>query len=73
MAQSSAYCSLRQNLHNGKDELAGGTPTEDSNRCTLAPAGTRAPTSAAAPVIAPLAISGSANSSVVRYLEDDLQ
>ena len=73
MARSSARRSPRQNPHDGEDELAGGTPTEGSDRRTPAPAASRAPTPAVAPVIAPLAASGLANSSVVRYLEDDLQ
>ena len=73
MAWSSAHCSSCQNLHDGKEKLAGGTPTEGSNHCTLAPTAIRAPTPAAALVVAPLAASSSANSSVVRYLEDDLQ
>ena len=73
IAQSSACCSLTQNLFfDGEDELAGGTPTEGSNRCTFAPVATYAFTPAVALVIAPLATSGSANSSVVRYAEDDL-
>ena len=73
MAQSSACRSPCQNPHDGKDELAGGTPTEGSDRRTPAPAASRAPTPAVAPVIAPLAAFGSADSSVVRYSEDDLQ
>ena len=66
MARSSARRSPRQNPHDGEDELAGGTPTEGSDRRTPAPAASRAPTSAVAPVVAPLAASGSADSSVVR-------
>ena len=73
MARSSARRSPRQNPHDGEDELAGGTPTEGSDRCTPAPAASRAPTPAVAPGIAPLAASGFADSSVVRYLKDDLQ
>ena len=73
MARSSACCSPRQNPHDGKDKLAGRTPTKGSNHCTPAPAATHASTSAAAPVVSPLATSGSANSSVVRYLKDDFQ
>ena len=73
MAQSFARRSPCQNPHDGKDKLAGGTPTEGSDRRTPAPAASRAPTPAVAPVVAPLAASGSADSSVVRYLEDDLQ
>ena len=68
MAQSSAYCNPCQNSHNGKDELAGGTPTEDSDRCTPAPTATRAFTPAVTPVIARLVASGSADLSRVRYL-----
>ena len=73
MAQFSTCCSLYQNPHNGKDKLAGGTPTEGSNRCTPAPSATHAPTSSIVPVVASLIVSGSADSSVVRYLENDLQ
>ena len=72
MARSSTCRKLCQNPHNGKDELAGGTSTEDSNHCTPAPAATRALTPAFAPVVAPLVASGSADSSVVGYLKDDL-
>ena len=72
MSQSSARCSLCQNPHNGKDKLAGGTPTEENDRRTPAPAASRAPTPVVLPVVTPLAASGSADSSVVRYLEDDL-
>ena len=73
MARSSACRSPRQNPHDGKDKLAGGTLTEGSSRCTLAPAAIRVPTLAALPVIALLAASDSADSSVVRYWEDDFQ
>ena len=73
MAQSSARCSPCQNPHDGKDKLAGGNPTAGSDRHTPAPVALRAFTPAVAPVVAPLAASGSADSSVVRYLEDDLQ
>ena len=73
MAQSSARCSPRQNLYDGKDELAGGNPTEGIDHRSPAPAASLASTLAVAPVVAPLAASGSVNSSVVRYLEDDLQ
>ena len=73
MARSSARPSPRQNPHNGKNELAGGTPTEGSDRRTLAPAVTRAFTPAVPPVVTPLATSSSADSSVVKYSEDDLQ
>ena len=73
MAQSSACRSPCQNSHDGKDEVAGGTPTKGSDRRTLTPAATRTPTSATVPVVAPLAASGSANSSRVRYSKDDLQ
>ena len=73
MAQSSARCSPCQNLHNGKDELAGKTPTKSNNRCTPAPAAIYASTPAVALVVAPLVASSSANSSVVGYLKDDLQ
>ena len=72
MARSSACCSPRQNPHNSKDKLAGGTPTEGSNCCTLAAAATRAPTPIVAPVVVPLSVSGFADSSVVGYLEDNL-
>ena len=73
MARPSACHSPCQNSYNGKNELAGGTTTKSSNRCTPALAVTRAPTPAVALVVAPLVASGSANSFVVRYLEDDLQ
>ena len=73
MVWSSACCSLCQNSHNSKDELAGGTSTKGSKRRTPSPAATYAPTPAAVPVVAPLDVSGSADSSVVRYSEDDLQ
>ena len=73
MAQSSARCSPRQNPHDGKDELARGTPTNGSNRCIQVSAATRDATAAAVSVIALLATSGFADSSVVRYLEDELQ
>ena len=73
IAQSSARHSPCQNPHDGKDELAGRTPTKGSDRRTSAPAASRASTPAVAPVVALLVASGSANSSVVRYLEDDLQ
>ena len=73
MARSSARRSPCQNPHNGEDKLAGETPTEGSNRRTPVPAATRALTAAAIPVVAPLAASGSANSSVVKYSDDDLQ
>ena len=73
MAHSFTRCSPRQNPHNGKDELAGGTPTKDSNRCTPTPAATRALFPAIAPVVALLVASGSTNSSMVRFSEDNLQ
>ena len=73
MARSSARCSPRQNPHDGKDELASGTPTKGSDCRTPAPAALRACTPAVALVVAPLAAFGSADSSVVRYSEDDLQ
>ena len=73
MARSSARYSPCQNPYNGENELVGGTPTEGSDRRTPALATSRAPTPAVAPFVAPLAASGSADSSVVRYLEDDLQ
>ena len=73
MARSSACRSPCQNPHNGEDKLAGGTPTNGSDRRTPAPAATHAPTPAAVPVVASLAAFGSANSFVVRYLEDDIQ
>ena len=73
MVQSSACRSPCQNPHHGENKLAGGTLNEDSNCCTPAPAATLAPTPAASIVVAPFAASGSADSFVVRYLEDDLQ
>ena len=71
MAQSSACHNPRQNPHNGKDKLAGGTSTEGSDRRTPAPGAPHAPTPAVAPVVAPLAASSSTDSSVVRYSKDD--
>ena len=73
IAQSFACCSPCQNPHNGKDELAGGILTKGSNCRTPAPAGTFASTPAIAPVVALLVTSGSADSSVVKYLKKDLQ
>ena len=73
MAQSSTCCSPRQNPHDGKDELASGTSTEGSNRCTPISAATHAPTPAITPIITLLIASGSADSSVVRYSENNLQ
>ena len=73
MARSSARCSPCQNSYDGKDKLAGETHTEDSDRLTPTPAASPASTPAIALVVAPLAASGSANSSVIRYSEDDLQ
>ena len=73
MARSSARCSPCQNPHDDENELAGGTPTEDSDRRTPAPTTSRASTPAVASLIALLVASGSADSSMVRYLEDDLQ
>ena len=73
MARSFACFSSRQNPHNGKDEFAGGTPIQGSNCCTPVSAVTYTSIPAVAPVVAPLVVSGSANSSVVRYLKDDLQ
>ena len=73
MAESSACRNLCQNPDDGKDELAGETSTKGSNRCTPVPAATRAFTPAVVLVVALLAASGSANSSVVRYSENELQ
>ena len=73
MAWSSVYCSPHQNPHDGKDKLAGGTATVVSDCCIPTPAATHIPTPAVAPIVAPLVTSGFANSSMVRYLEDDLQ
>ena len=73
MAQSSAHRSPRQNPHDGKDKLAGGTPIKGSDHRTPAPATSRALTPAVALVVAPLAVFGSADSSVVRYSKDDLR
>ena len=73
MAWSSPHCSPRQNLYDNKDKLASWTPTEGSNCRTPAPTTTRAPISAVASVVAPLVASGFTDSSMVRYLEDDLQ
>ena len=73
MAQSSARCSPCQNLHNGKDELAGGNSTKGSNHHIPVPATTHALTPAVALFVPPLDFSGSADLSMVVYLEDDLQ
>ena len=73
MGQSSACRSSHQNLHHSKDELVGKNSTKGNNRYISTPAVTRAPTPAVAPIFAPLATSGSANSSVVRYSKNDLQ
>ena len=73
MAQFFTCCSPNQNSHNGENELAGGTPIKGSNRYIPAPATTYAFTPTFAPVVAPLAASSSANSFMIRYLEDDLQ
>ena len=74
MAWSSAYRNLCQNpLFDGKNKLAGGTPTKGSNCRTSVPATTRVSTPAIAPVVAPLVASGSVDSFMVRYLEDELQ
>ena len=73
MAWSFARHSPCQNPHNGKDKLVGGTLTKSSNRRTPAPAATRALTPAAILVVASFAAFGSADSSVVRSSEDDLQ
>ena len=73
MAQSFAHCSFRENpLFNNEDKLISGRPTKDSDRCTPSPGEIRAFTPTVALVIALLAISGSANSSVVTYSEDNL-
>ena len=73
MAQSPACCSPCQYPHDGEDELIGGTRNERNNRRTTAPAATYALTPVVASVISLLVASGSADSSMVRYLEDDLQ
>ena len=73
MAQSSACCSFCQNPQDGKDELDGGTPTKGSDRCTSTPTATFTPTPVVALVIILLVAFGSADSSAVRYLKDDLQ
>ena len=62
-----------QNPHNGKEKFASGTSTVNGNFCTPTPATTYVSTPADALVIAFVAASGSAYSSVVRYLEDNLQ
>ena len=62
-----------QNPYDGKNKLAGGIRNESNNRCTPASAATRTLILTITPVIIPLVASGSANSFVVRYLEDDLQ
>ena len=73
IALSSACRSSCQNPHDDKDKLANGTPNKGSNRCIPAPTATRAPTLAVALVVARLIAFGSADSSMIRYLEDDLQ
>ena len=73
MTQCSARCSPCQNPHDGKDKLAGGTPIEGNDHRTPVPVPSRAPTPAVASVVAPLVASDSADSSVVKYSEDDLQ
>ena len=72
MVQSSACRSPRQNPHNNKDEPASETLTEANNCCTPGLAATHAPTPAVVPVVTLLVVFGSANSSVVKYLENDL-
>ena len=73
MAWSFACCNPCQNPHNSKDKLADGTFTKGNNRRTPTPAAIHASTATVAPVIAPLIVSSSINSSVVRYLENNLQ
>ena len=74
IAQSFAYCGSCQNLRfDGKDKLAGGTFIKDSDHCTFAPAVTCALTPVLAPVVALFVASGSVDSFVVRYLEDNPQ
>ena len=72
MARSFACRSFCHNPYNGKDDLAGRTPIKGSDRFTPAPTTTLAPPPAVALVVASVVTFGSANSSVVRYLEDDL-
>ena len=73
MVPSSTCRSPCQNPHNNKDKLAGGTLTKCSNCCTPAPAATCASTPYFALIVTLFAAFGSANSSMIRYLEDDLQ
>ena len=73
IAQSFARCNPCQNSHNGKDKLASGTSIEGSNRCPPAPAAACAPIPAVIPVAVPLVAFGCADSSMVGYLENDLQ
>ena len=73
MAQSFDRRSSRQNPQNGKDKHAGKISTKGSNRCTLATAVTCTPIPTAALIVAPLAAFGSADSSMVKYWEDNLQ
>ena len=54
MARSFTSCSPCQNLHDSKNELAGGTPIKGNNRCTPAFTATHALTPAVIPVVAPL-------------------
>ena len=60
-------------LFDGKDELAGATPTKSSDRRISASVVIRTFIPAFVLVVASLAASGSANSSVIRYSKDDLQ
>ena len=76
MARFFTCCSPGQNSpFNGKDKLASGIPTKDSNCCTPAPVASyvSTPVIVLVPIVPPLIISGSANSSVVKYLKDKLQ
>ena len=74
MAQSFARCSLCQNpFFDSKNEFVGGTPIKSSNCHTLASTAIYIFTPAIAPIITLLIASGSANSSLVKYLNYDLQ
>ena len=76
MAQSFARCTLCQNpLFDGKNKLAGGTFIEGNDQHISAPTTLRAPILAIvlAPIVTPPVVSGSANSFVIRFLEDNLQ
>ena len=73
MAQSSTCYSSCQNSYDGKDKLTGRISTKGNKPWTLASAAIHAPTPTAASIVALLAASGFADSSMVRYSEDEPQ